>query len=69
MKYIEVYVQKVLHYCILKSISLPGTRTGCWQVWLVSTVFFYLQVNPFRTPQVVGALIDAGCPEDQVHFI
>eukprot|EP00960_Hanusia_phi_P031210 749147-Hanusia_phi.AAC.5 len=30
----------------------------------------YVQkVNPFKTPQVVGALIDAGCPEDQIRSL
>jgi clathrin heavy chain len=27
------------------------------------------KVNPFRTPQVVGALIDAGCAEDQIKSL
>jgi len=30
----------------------------------------YVQkVNPFRTPQVVGALIDGNCPEDQIRSL
>ena len=35
--------------------------------WAIDPLAFS-QVNPFRTPQVVGALIDAGCPEDQVRI-
>ena len=37
---------------------------------MIKYIEVYVQkVNPFRTPQVVGALIDAGCAEDQIKSL
>jgi clathrin heavy chain len=37
---------------------------------MIKYIEVYVQkVNPFRTPQVVGALIDSGCAEDQIKSL